>query len=203
MKDHTNLAKYALHLLADGGIHGRQNRIRILYHHYFRPQSLVDATELKANNSAPDNDHALGHLRQTQGLCGADDALAVKLGKGELNRNRASGHYNMLGLDNNLFATRYFDGMGIHKRPQTLEYGDLVFVHQKINARAGSIDHLLLARHHLGPIDLWGLDVNAVFGKGVNCVIKVLRRVEQCLRGNASDIKAGSAKSRVFLDQCS
>ena len=99
----------------------------------------------------------------------------------------------MLGLDQKLFAARDLDGMGIHKRPQTLEYGDLVLIHQKINARAGRVDDLLLARHHLGPIDFRGLDVDSVLGERVHRVVVVLRRVEQRFRRNASDVEAGSA----------
>ena len=193
VKDHANFAKYALHLLADGGIHGGEDGIRKLHHGHLRTEALVHAAELKANNAAANNDHALGHLRQAQGLGGADDALAVELGKGELNRNRTSGHYDMLGLDQKLFAARDLDGMGIHKRPQTLEYGDLVLSHQKINARAGRVDDLLLARHHLGPIDFRGLDVDSVLGERVHRVVVVLRRVEQRFRRNASDVEAGSA----------
>ncbi len=201
MEVHAHLAEYALHLLADGAVHRGEDGIRELHHRHLGAQALVDAAELQANYAAADDDQALGHLGEAQGLGRTDDALAVKLGEGQLDGGRPGGHDEVLSLHRLLLGARNLHGVGIDEGPQSLEDRNLVLVHQKIDARAGRVDHLLLAGHHLGPVDLGGLDVDAVLRKGMGGVVVMLRRVQQRLRRDATHVEAGSAEGGVFFNQ--
>ena len=81
-----------------------------------------------------------------------------------------------------------------------LERGDLVLPEQEGDALGRRVDHLALALHELGEVELRRADLDAVHGEIVARLLEQVRGLQQRLGRDAADIEAGAAEGRALLD---
>ena len=133
----------------------------------------------------------LGDFLQFQGFRRRNDALFVKFGKRQLNGLGAGSHHHVLGGNvGSTLGAGHRNGVGVHKGTNAAQDVDVVLFHQKVNPAHGGVDDGLLPFDHLGQIDLGSSTVNAVFGKMVHGVVKVLGRVQKSLGRDAAHVEA-------------
>ena len=67
---------------------------------------------------------------------------------------------------------------GIYKTAHTLKDGDVVFIHQIVDAFGGLFYHTAFAAHHLLEVDLnFSVYINPVGGKMLDSIFVMVRRI--------------------------
>src|SRR6185437_1138131 len=165
-----------------------------------------DGGELDADGTRADDYQRLGLLVDGEHLDVGEDGR-VGLVAGQHARVGAGGENDLLRLDGLLFAGLVdLDGedallRGTGEADVAVDDGDLVLLHQEVEALGVLDDDLVLAREDVLPVELGGADVVDAVLLGVLEVVPDLGGEEHRLGGDAAYVEAGAAQLVGRLDQ--
>lgn len=195
----TALLVLAQELLADVGIFCRDDAVEHLDDGDFCVEALHDGSELHTNGAGADADERLGEILHAENLDVGEDLVAGFVA-GNHARVGTGGEHDLLRFDLLLLAFVVdVDGMhavfgGAGEASVAGDDGDLVFLHQVVEAAHMLVDDALLAREYLCPVDGGFVEaVDAVLG-AVLGVVEDLCGKQQGFGGHAAYVEAGAAE---------
>ena len=151
----------------------------------------VDRPHLKPDDARADHDHALGDLAKGKRAGGGDDGLLVDLDAGQGARLRAGGDDGVLGL---VDLVPDLDLAGLGDGAPAFQPVDLVLLEQELDPAGVAVHDRLLVILHDGPVDRRCLAFQPHGGKVVLGLVKLMRRMQQRLGGDAADVETGPAE---------
>ena len=164
-------------------------------------KACPDRAEFEADRARTNDRQLFRYFGEGDGFVAADNSFAIKGKEGEFN-NAGTGRKDDVFRFKGSFGLSV-DAYLIAALKTAEPMKDLYFIgfHEVLNAAAQLIDGGGLFRHELADINGGFLDLNPVCGSAVCGEVKHLGRVQECLAGDAADVKAGAAKVVVFFDK--
>ncbi len=201
------LLEDARELLGDFFVFGRHEAREEFDERDFGAEAAEDGAELDAYGAGADDDEGFGHLGDGENFDVGEDAV-VGLEAEDHFGVGAGGEDDVFGFDFGLGAVGCgeIDGVnavfgGAGEAAVAGDDGDLVLLHQEVEALGVLVDDGGLALLHGVPVEGAAVDVvDAVFG-GVLEVVPELGVEEEGLGGDAADVEAGSAEDVGGLDE--
>src|SRR5216117_1658794 len=186
-----DLPRFPGDLLVGGA---QENRQRLEDRH-LRPEPAPYAAHFQAYDPGADNAEAFRHLGNGERTVVAEDQLLVESRARQSAGARPGGDDDVARREG-LSAHGDFAafGPGFDEAPAAVEKRDLVLLEEVDNTVVARLDHLVLALEHLGEVELEALHAHAVLGEMMSRLLEILRRLQQRLGGNATDVGAGAAE---------
>ncbi len=198
MDRETLLRERPLRFLRDRLVRRGQQRGQRLEHGRLRAQPAPHAAHLEPDHARADHPQSLRDLRHRERAGVVQHPHVVERDAGQRARRRSRGddHVRCHELGG-LFAVDLDGPPGIcaaaGERAAAMEERDLVLAEQEQDAVVVLADDLLLARLHPRHVDREAVDRDAVVGEAVPRVLEVLGGLQQRLRRDAADVRAGAA----------
>ena len=203
MKLHPDFFHRALQFLAHGTVHGGDNGVLVFDDVHFSSKPGVDRAQLQTDHTAANDGKRFGQRRKLEGFGGSDDAFTVQRDKGQAGGLRSCRNQDAVCGNAARFSLPWghFDRVGIDHGTHALQHSNAVFVHEVVYPGDGLVHDLLLSGDHAWKVYFQATDFDAVGLKLLVGFEIMLRTVEQCFRGNAPHIQAGSAEGPALFDE--
>ena len=190
-----------MELPADLAVYAGQDAVKELDHDHLGAEPPPHRAELESDHAGADDQQPSRHLVQHQRASRGHDPPLVDVDARKPRHVRAGSDDDRLACDRLAPAVGggHLDLAGPDDAPSALKRVDLVFLEQERDALDVAIDALVLELHHGSEIELRLAELDAHLVEQVAGLFVALGRVQQRLRGNASDIEAGTAEGVVLL----
>ena len=164
----------------------------------FSAQASPHRTHFQANHARANEGQFLGYRAHTQSAVIGQHIDFVKRCTGQGTGARSCGDDDVFGSQGLFGFARHLDFIACigfaGKRTTTMEERDFVFLEQEQDAVVVLLDHGVFAFEHLRHVHLHPRGSDAVLSKVVVGLVKMLRRLQQGLGGNAAHIGTGAAR---------
>ncbi len=168
---------------------------------HLRPETIEDRSKLNAHCAGADDPNALGNGLHIQNLNVGEDQVVIRLQTREHARIGAGGENDVLCFNGlRTFVAGHFNTAAAQQTSMALDQVHLVLAEQKLDALGVFGDDLILAIEHPGVIQLRVFAGDAL-GFGMFEVLPHVGGMEKSFGGNAAHQKAGSAESRLLLNE--
>ena len=192
------LAEDARQLLADLRVLERDDAVHELDQRHLGPEVAVHARPLDADRPRPDDRDPLRGVVACQRLVRGDDEMPVDVEAGQRTGCGAGGEDEVGGarLDVAALAATHPDAGGAGQRAGAVEDGDLVLLHEELDALDVLLHHRVAA-HPERPV----VEVDAIvpgeaeLGPLLGDAVEQVGRLEQRLGRDAAAVQAGAAEA--------
>lgn len=158
-------------------------------------ESLVDLSHLDSDDSSSDDDHGFRDLVEGEGSSGGNYDFFVEGGVRERDSVRSGRQDDVLGVEGLGSACEEVDvdGVLVSEFSPSLDIVDFVFLEQSLDTTGQRGDNFPLLILDLGPIEVQALDRDSEILEVQVSILVLVGDIQQGLRWDTSDIKAGSS----------
>jgi hypothetical protein len=157
---------------------------------------------LQTDDTATDDDHLLGNLRESKGTSAGDDALLIDVQAGEGRGLGTGGDDDVLSAEGLLTTLEEvdLDGVGIDKGTGTLDVVDTVLLEEELDTLGKTGDGVILGLHHLLEVELDITDLDTALFRVMEDLMVEVGVVEEGLGGDTADVQASTTETATLLD---